>query len=60
MTDKNSDFTAANKAAGFKKTPKDMTWHHHQDGVTMELVPSNLNNKVPLDGGASIVQSPKF
>jgi len=55
MTGKNSDFGLANEAAGLKETPPGMTWHHHQDGVTMELVPSNINNKVPHDGGASVV-----
>lgn len=60
MTGKNSDFTAANQAAGFKETPDGMTWHHNQDGVTMELIPSNINNKVPHEGGASIVKSPEY
>ena len=55
MTGKNSDFDLANEAAGLAETPPGMTWHHHQDGVTMELVPSNINNKVPHDGGASVV-----
>lgn len=60
MTGKDVDFDAANKAAGLEKTPKDMTWHHNEDGVTMELVPTNLNNNVPHQGGASIVESPEF
>jgi hypothetical protein len=60
MTGKKADFTAANKAAGLKNTPDNMTWHHNEDGVTMELVPSKINNNVPHDGGASIVQSPEF
>ena len=51
---------AANKAAGFDETPPGMTWHHNEDGVTMELVPSKLNNNVPHDGGASVVKSPEF
>jgi hypothetical protein len=60
MTGKGVDFDAANRAAGLEKTPKGMTWHHNEDGVTMELVPSKLNNNVPHDGGASIVKSPEF
>ena len=61
MTGSNyADFKAANKAAGFDETPPGMTWHHNEDGVTMELVPSKLNNNVPHDGGASVVKSPEF
>ena len=60
MTGKNSDFDRANEAAGLSETPADMTWHHHQDGVTMELVPSKINNNVPHDGGASIVKDGGF
>jgi hypothetical protein len=50
-----SDFTKANKAAGLDKTPEDMTWHHHQDGTTMQLIPKELHNNVPHTGGNSIV-----
>lgn len=61
MTGNNhADFKAANEAAGLKETPSGMTWHHNQDGVTMELVPSKINNNVPHDGGASVVKSPEF
>ena len=31
MTGGPSDFTSANKSAGLKRTPDNMTWHHHQD-----------------------------
>ena len=41
------DFRAANRAAGFKAKPEGFTWHHHQDGMTMQLVP----NKVHADTG---------
>lgn len=61
MTGNNyTDFQAANKAAGLSETPPNMTWHHNQDGTTMELVPSKINNNVPHDGGASLVKSPEF
>lgn len=60
MTGKPSDFTAAKREAGLKNTPPGMTWHRHQDGVTMELIPSDINNNVPHDGGASITRSPEF
>jgi hypothetical protein len=57
-----SDFGRANEAAGLpgKEAPKGFTWHHKEDGVTMELIPSDLNNKVPHTGGASIVKSPGY
>lgn len=59
-----ADFDAANNA--MKKTdpnweqPEGWTWHHKEDGVTMELVPSEINNKIPHDGGVSIVKSPEY
>ncbi len=34
-----ADFAAANGAAGLQSTPRGYTWHHHQDGRTMQLVP---------------------
>ena len=36
------DFNEANKAAGYKETPDGYTWHHHEDGKTMELVPQKI------------------
>jgi hypothetical protein len=45
------DFAAANKAAGFNQTPKGMTWHHHQDGVTMQLVPTEVHARTGHTGG---------
>lgn len=50
-----SDFTNANKAAGLDRTPEGMTWHHNQNGSTMEPIPSELHNNVPHTGGNSIV-----
>jgi hypothetical protein len=55
-----SDFAAANAAAGYARTPKGYTWHHHEDGVTMQLVPEDLNKHVPHTGGNSIVNSPGY
>ena len=45
------DFKAANAEAGFKKTPEGYTWHHHQDGVTMQLVPRAIHMKTGHTGG---------
>jgi hypothetical protein len=48
------DFLAANKAAGFDSTPKGMTWHHHQDGTTMQLIPQDIHGKTGHTGGFSL------
>lgn len=45
------DFKAANEAAGFKKTPEGYTWHHHQDGTTMQLVPRDIHAQTGHTGG---------
>ncbi len=34
---------AANEAAGFDETPEGYTWHCHQDGETMQLVPRDIH-----------------
>jgi hypothetical protein len=47
------DFKAANEAARFKETPRGMTWHHHQDGTTMQLVPRDIHMQTGHTGGFS-------
>ncbi|CAM2064450.1 HNH endonuclease [Sulfidibacter corallicola] len=55
MTGDNTlDFAQANMAADFPDTTGH-TWHHHQDGTTMQLIPSDLHNNMPHSGGASAV-----
>lgn len=54
------DFKRANEKAGFNETPEGFTWHHHQDGETMQLIPSELHNNVPHTGGASVVADKEF
>lgn len=60
-----TDFTAARDAMREKtgnpdwKTPKDMTWHHKEDGVTMQLIPKSVHSTgggatTPHMGGASL------
>lgn len=59
------DFKAANAKIGASgRTPPgspDFTWHHHQDGKTMQLVPTSIHNAAkggfPHAGGVST--SPK-
>jgi RHS repeat-associated protein len=45
------DAKAANKAAGLGSTPDGMTWHHHQDGKTMQLVPKDVHGDTGHTGG---------
>jgi hypothetical protein len=45
------DFRAANEAAGYKNTPEGYTWHHHQNGETMELVPRDIHVQTGHTGG---------
>jgi A nuclease of the HNH/ENDO VII superfamily with conserved WHH len=39
--------------------PEGMTWHHHEDGVTMMLVPKEVN-RVPHTGGAALSSVPGY
>ena len=48
------DFKAANAKAGLTETPKGYTWHHHQDGKTMQLVPTDLHQAVRHTGGMAV------
>ena len=60
------DFAEARKAMAEKlgqdkfKEPKGWTWHHTEDGTTMELVPSKLHNNVPHSGGVSLAKDPSY
>ena len=58
MTGKNSvDFPRSNEQAGFGRGaydhPDGYTWHHHQDGKTMQLVNTDVHGAAPHTGGAS-------
>jgi len=48
-----NDISLANKNAGFERTPDGYTWHHHQDGETMLLVPKDLHEAVRHQGGVA-------
>ena len=47
------DFRAANEAAGFSRTPEGFTWHHHEDGVSMQLVERDIHASTGHTGGFS-------
>jgi hypothetical protein len=46
-----NDFKRANRLMGFDETPPDFTWHHVENGRTLELVPSDLHEAVRHTGG---------
>lgn len=64
--DRNADFQAAREAMAQKlgqekfREPDGWTWHHKEDGTTMELVPSELHANVPHSGGVSVAKDPAY
>jgi A nuclease of the HNH/ENDO VII superfamily with conserved WHH len=52
------DAAAANRAAGLQSTPTGMTWHHHQDGHIMQLVPSDMHRATGHTGSIGIGNLP--
>jgi A nuclease of the HNH/ENDO VII superfamily with conserved WHH len=51
-----TDKELANEVAGLPETPDDYTWHHVEDGRTMELVPGDLHESAGHTGGAADIQ----
>ena len=51
-TSRRKDVRAANRAAGYDKTPAGYEWHHHGDGK-MQLVPKQVHRKTGHDGPLS-------
>lgn len=47
------DFAIANSRFGFKETPAGYTWHHHENGRTMQLVEKAAHKAAPHSGGIS-------
>ena len=53
------DNRSADKKAGITKAYRDengLTWHHHEDGETLLLVPGRLHKKVSHAGGVSTIK----
>ncbi|NJN38871.1 MAG: cytoplasmic protein [Acaryochloridaceae cyanobacterium CSU_3_4] len=48
-----TDFTDATTANGGVK-PENTTWHHHQDGTTMQAVDREIHRRFTHQGGVSI------
>lgn len=57
-TGTNMDFSEANRAAKLSATPPGMTWHHHQDGRTMQLVPRDIHFRTGHTGSRGIGNLP--
>jgi hypothetical protein len=53
-----SDESAANAASKIGRTPDNMTWHHHQDGRTMQLVPKDIHSRTGHTGSIGIGNTP--
>lgn len=52
-----TDEAIANSEAGLDATTDGYTWHHHQDGVTMQLVPKYLHYATKHTGGAAVIRA---
>jgi hypothetical protein len=55
-----TDIDMANKESGFSRTPDGYTWHHVEDGKTMQLVPLELHRQVPHTGGVAVIRNGGF
>jgi HNH/ENDO VII superfamily nuclease len=51
FTTRPRDFRLANEALGLDEPPPGYTWHHHQNGHTLMLVPTDLHKAVSHGGG---------
>lgn len=47
------DNAAANRAAGLDVAARGFTWHHHQNGTTMQLVPTDIHRATGHTGGVA-------
>ena len=48
------DFATANAMAGYTSTPTGMTWHHHQSGQIMQLVPNGIHRATGHTGSVGL------
>ena len=42
------------------KKPKNMVWHHSEDGETMLLVPRSVHDLAQHSGGVSMITDPGY
>jgi hypothetical protein len=52
--DRLADELAANAKAGLSHTPRNYTWHHHEDLGLMQLVETRVHRPFWHDGGFSL------
>lgn len=55
--DRAEDEKRANAAAKLRATPAGYTWHHHEDGNQMQLVPTELHSAIGHSGGVAKLKS---
>jgi Phage portal protein/DNase/tRNase domain of colicin-like bacteriocin len=53
-----ADFSVADRLSGYANRPDGYTWHHHQDGNTMQLVPSDIHRGTGHTGSIGIGNLP--
>ena len=54
------DSKLANDAMCYPSTPQGYTWHHVEDGKTMQLVPQDIHQEVRHTGGAAVIRNGGF
>jgi hypothetical protein len=48
---RDKDFSKANALKGYHETPRGYTWHHHQNGRELQLVPEAIHDAFRHTGG---------
>ena len=59
VSDRNADIRDAQKALGKGGKGSGMTWHHYQDGKTLQLVPTEYHDIFRHRGGFSVAKGGK-
>ena len=50
------DVKFANEKLNLPDTPEGFTWHHVEDGITMQLVPEKIHDDVRHTGGVAVIK----
>lgn len=53
---RNKDFQMANESMGWKRRPRGWTWHHVEDGKTLQLIPTDLHKAIGHAGGVAAMK----
>jgi hypothetical protein len=54
------DAAMANQAVGLSRTPNGFVWHHVEDGLTMQLIPTAIHNATRHTGGSAVIRNGGF